>query len=114
MGKEDTYRKTDRDLCSYICVEYYSAMKKNEILPFGKNRCRPRGYYLSELSKIDKDTICCHSCRESKNLKQKMNIRKKKQTHRYREHTRGHQWGEGWGGAGERKGTTRHQLLRRK
>ena len=81
-----------------MCVEYYSAMKKNEILPFGKNRCRPRGYYLSELSKTDKDTICCHSCRESKNLKQKMNIRKKKETHRYREHTRvtsGEKDGEG-------------------
>ena len=33
-----------------------------------------------------------------------VNITKKKQAHRYREQTRGYQWGEGWGRGNAERG----------
>ena len=40
-----------------------------------------------------------------------MNITKKKETHRYREQTRGYQWNEGRGRGNMRWGIKRYQLL---
>ena len=56
------------------------------------------GIMLSEISQIEKDKYCMISliCGIYKYNKV-VNITKKKQTHRYREQTRGYHWGEGRG-----------------
>ena len=52
---------------------------------------------LSEISQRKTNTVWYHLCVESKKYNKPLNITKKKQTHRYREHTGGYQWGEGRG-----------------
>ena len=48
-------------------MEYYSAIKKNEILPFAKTWMDLEGIMLSEISHADKDKYCFfHICVESK------------------------------------------------
>ena len=39
-------------------VEYYSAMKKNEMLPFATTRMDLEGIRLSEVSQTEKDKYC--------------------------------------------------------
>ena len=51
------------------------------------------GHYVSELSQVKMNIVCYYLYVESKKIK-RMNIRKQKQAHRYREQTRGYQWGE--------------------
>jgi len=36
-------------------MEYYSAIKRNEILPFARTRMELRGIMLSEISRSEKD-----------------------------------------------------------
>ena len=39
-------------------MEYYSAIKKNEILPFATTWMDLEGIVLSEISQTEKDTVC--------------------------------------------------------
>ena len=90
MGKEDVV---------YInTMKYYSAIKKNGILPFVTMWVDLEGIRLSEISQKKTSTIRFHLYVESKKTKlmNKHTITKQKQTHRYREQTGGCQRGEGW------------------
>ena len=78
-------------------TEYYSAIKKNEILPFAATWLDLEGITLSEISQTEKDKYCMISYVEPKKYNKLVNITKKKQTYRYREQTSGYQWGEGKG-----------------
>ena len=73
-------------------MEYYSAIKKNEILPFAATWMDLEGIILSEISQTEKDKYCMisHIWNLIKHNKL-VNITKKKQTHRYREQTSGYQ-----------------------
>ena len=89
-------------------MEYYSAIKKNEIMPFETTRMDLEGIMLSETSQTEKDKYCIyHLYVESKKYNKLVNITKKKQTLRCREQTSGYQWGEGMG-----KGHARDRGLR--
>ena len=56
------------------------------------------GILLSEVSHTEKDKYCTYHLHvESKKCNKLVNITEKKQTHRYREQTRGYHWGEGRG-----------------
>ena len=70
-------------------MEYYSAIKKNEILPFAAAWMNLEGIMLSEISQTEKDKYCMISL-----ICEIVNKTKKKRTHRYREQTSGYQWGE--------------------
>ena len=59
-------------------MEYYSAMKKNEILPLTSTWMELEGIMLSEISQRKTNIIWLHSYEEFKRQKQ-MNIRKRKQ-----------------------------------
>ena len=51
----------------YICtIEYYSAIKKNKIMPFGATWMQLETLKLSEVSQKEKDTIWHHFYLESK------------------------------------------------
>ena len=79
-------------------MEYYSAVRKKNILPFVTTWMKPEDIMLSEISQTKKDKYCVISLNvESKKYNKLVNITKKKQTHRYREQTSGYQWGEGSG-----------------
>ena len=39
-------------------IEYYSAMKKNEILPFAATQMELEGIMLSEISQTEKEKYC--------------------------------------------------------
>ena len=50
----------NKDVCVCVCVcvckmEYYSAIKKNEILPFATTWMHLEGIMLSEISQTEKD-----------------------------------------------------------
>ena len=79
-------------------MECYSAIKKNENLPFVTTWMDLEGIMLSEISQTEKTKIVRdHLHVESKKYNKVVNRTKKKQTHRYREQTSGYQWGEGRG-----------------
>ena len=46
---------------SIYTMEYYSAIKKNEILPFAITWMDLEGIMLSEISQTEKDTYCLMS-----------------------------------------------------
>ena len=52
MDKEDTHTHT------HTHTEYYSATKKNEILPFAATWMGLEGIMLSEISQTEKDNYC--------------------------------------------------------
>ena len=61
-------------VCVCVCVytmEYYSAVKKNEILPFATTWMDLEGIMLSEISQTEKDKYCMLS--HMWNLKDKTN-----------------------------------------
>ena len=98
-------------------MEYYSAIKNNEILPFVTTWIDLEGIMLSEVSQIEKDKSCItHLYVESKNQNKWTNITKQKQSHRYREQIGGLQkggvWGEGRNRWGELRGA--NSLLKNK
>ena len=77
----------------YIYIrEYYSAIKKNEILPFSIASMDLEGIMLSEISQREKDK---HYILSLRNLKNKTNDYNKTETDLHREQTSGYQWGEG-------------------
>ena len=83
-----------------MCItEHYSALKKNEILPFA-TICLDimlKGIVLSEISQTENDKHDMMSYMW--NLNNKTNEQtKQKQTHRYREQTGGCQKGRRYGG----------------
>ena len=47
-------------------MEYYSVIKKNEILPFAATWMDLKSIMLSEISQRKKSTVCNHLCVESK------------------------------------------------
>ena len=49
-------------------MEYYSVMRKNEILPFAATWMELEGIRLSEISQSEEDTVCFHSCVELEKL----------------------------------------------
>ena len=59
-------------------MEYYSAIKKNEILPFATTWMELEGIKLSEISQRKTNIIWLHSYEEFKRQKQ-MNIREGRQ-----------------------------------
>ena len=48
-------------------MEYYSAVKKNEIMPFPTTRMDVEGIMLSEISQRKTNIVCFHLYVESKN-----------------------------------------------
>ena len=68
-------------------MEYYSAVKKNEILPFAATSIVFEGMMLSDINQTKTNTIECHLYVGSKTMQQTGEYTKKKQTHRYREQT---------------------------
>ena len=78
-------------------MEYYSAIRKNEILPFTAIWMDLEDIMLSEINQTKKNTVRYHLYAESKTCNKLVNKTKKNQTHRYREQTSGYQWGEGRG-----------------
>ena len=72
-------------------MEYYSVIKKNEILPFAATWMDLKSIMLSEISQRKKSTVCNHLCVESKKYNKLVNRTKKQQTHRYREQASGFQ-----------------------
>ena len=80
-------------------MEYYSAIKKNEIMPLAATRMDLEIITLSEVSHRDKDkyhmiSLICGILKK----KIQMNLfTKQKQTHRHRKQTQGYQRGKGWG-----------------
>ena len=65
-------------------MEYYSAIKKNEILPFVTTWMDLECIMLSEISQIKTNTTWSHLYVESKKQNKPTNKTKQKQTHRYR------------------------------
>ena len=47
-------------------MKYYSAIKKNKILPFAATQMDLESIMLSEISQRKTDTVCYHLCVESK------------------------------------------------
>ena len=77
-------------------MEYYSVIKKNEILPFAAIWMDSDSLMRSEISQTENDKYCMISLIwyvASKKYNQLVNITKKKQTHRYRGQASGYQWG---------------------
>ena len=76
-------------------MEYYSTIKKNEILPFAATWIDVEGIMLSEMSDKERKILYITHLW---NLKKKLvNITKRRQTLWYREQTSGYQWGQGKG-----------------
>ena len=59
LWKEPKCPSTDERIKKMLftyTMEYYSAMRKNEILPYATTRMEPEGILLSEISQSEKDT----------------------------------------------------------
>ena len=76
-------------------MEYYSTIKKNEIMPFATTGMDLEIIILSEVSQTEKDKYHTISliCRILKKMIQMNLFTKQKQTHRLREGTYGYQGG---------------------
>ena len=72
-------------------MEYYSAIKKNEIMPFAATRMDLEMIILSEVSQTKTNIIGYHSYVESSLKMIQMNLfTKQKQTYRYQKQTYGY------------------------
>ena len=97
MGKEDVAHIC---VCLYIYVdimEYYSAIKKNEIMPFAATWV---DLEITILSKLDRERQILYDITYMWNLKKIIHINsftEQKQTHRLRRETHGYQRGRGGG-----------------
>ena len=88
-----TYDWFKKIWCIYT-MEYYSAIKKNEILPFAATWMDLENILLSEI----RERQILHDITYTWNLKKikQMNLyTEQKQTHRHRKQTNGYQRGEG-------------------
>ena len=75
-------------------MEYYPAIKKNEIMPFAETWMDLEIIILSEVSQTKTNIIWYSLYEESKKRMIQMNLfTKQKQTQRLREWTCGYQWG---------------------
>ena len=79
-------------------MEYYSAIKKNEVMPFTATWMDLDIVILSEVSQTKTNTIWYHLYVESKKMIQINLFTKQKQTHRPRKRTYGYQRGKVGGG----------------
>ena len=57
MDKDVVYTHTHTDTHTHT-MEYYSALKKNEILPFAATWMDLEGIMLGEISQTEKDKYC--------------------------------------------------------
>ena len=80
----------------HICSEYYSAIKKNKILPSATTCVDLEGILLSDISQTEKDK--CHIISLTCGIyKTKLTSKaEQKQTHRYREYFDGFQIRGDW------------------
>ena len=79
-------------------MEYYSAIKKNEIMPFAATQMDLEIIILSEVSQTEKDKYYMISLICGIYKITQMNLfTKQKQTHRHRKQTYGYQRGKGEG-----------------
>ena len=76
-------------------MEHYSAIQKNEIIPFAATWMDLEIIMLSEVSQRKTNIVWCHLYVESKKIVQMNLFTKQKQTHRYRKQTYGYQKGRG-------------------
>ena len=81
-------------------MEYYSAIKKNEPMPFAATQMDLKTIILSEISQTEKDKyyIIWLVCGIFLKMMQMNLYTKQKQTHRYSKQTYGYQRGKGRGG----------------
>ena len=80
-----------------VSVDYYSAIKRNEIIPFAATWMDLEGIVLNEIrhtGNILYEIIYMWNLKNTTNYIYKT---QKRQTHRYREQTHGYQWGKGRG-----------------
>ena len=64
LWKEPKYPSTDewvKKMWFIYTMEYYLAIRKNEILPFAATWMELECFMLSELNQSEKDTVCFHS-----------------------------------------------------
>ena len=72
-------------------MEYYTAIKRNENLPFAATWMDLEGIMLTEISQTQKDKSCMISHMWNPKIYNKLeSITEKQQTHRYRERTSGY------------------------
>ena len=76
-------------------MEYYSAIKKNEIMPFAATWLDLEIVVLSEISQAEKDKYCLYV--ESKIMVQMNLFTKQKQSYRCRKQTYGYGGWVEWG-----------------
>ena len=76
-------------------MEYYSAIKKNEILPFAATWMDLEIIILSEVSQTKTNIIWYHLYVESKKIIQRNSFTKQKQTNRHRRQSYSYQRGRG-------------------
>ena len=76
-------------------MEYYSAIKKNETLPFAATWMDLENIILGEVSQTEKDKYYMIPliCGIQKIIQISL-YTKQKQTHRHRKQTSGYQWGD--------------------
>ena len=74
-------------------MEYYSAIKKNEIMPFAATWMDLEIIILTEISQTKTNIIWYHLYVESKKMIQMNLFTKQKYTHRHRKQTHGYQRG---------------------
>ena len=80
MDKEDVH--------TYIYIrEYYSTIKKNEIMPFAVTKMDLEIVILRELSQIKTNIMCYHLYVESKKMVQMNLFTKQKYRHKCKKHT---------------------------
>ena len=68
-------------------MDYYSAIEKNEILPFAATQMDLKNTILIEISQRKTNTVLYHLYVQSEKQNKLVNMTKQKQTHIYREQT---------------------------